>query len=721
MKKMKHFNLMILALLAVVSGAQATEYTSVLDLTSNYFVMSTGCATPYWLGTGGNQPEGMMLSSMIPASDGNYYYRMKAEAVTYNENTYYRIKVVNKDESTVHGGWLNSSGGVFFLGSCAETGTTYTYGQDMAAGGLWDIQYTTDKGFSFKNVGYNKYFGNTLGNRSGETFVKCYAEGSFTAMETTAKTYTELSDLTSKPFMLVNPQGNAVCATGGNDITFADPSTLLSGSNPYLFQLEQVNGTSNYRICIFYPDGRAYRKVGGGWCLNVQNADAGTVVFVGTSWENTDKGFGTDIANGALWTVEASGSGVAFRNVARTGTSYYLNNSTSVLSATAVAYTCATPKTYEESTSAATYTTTAELTSHLFMLTADNSGTEQKLVFQDVWDVKFKAVDDAEYVFGGYYFKAEPVVVDATTYYALHVYGGDGSHSDYYNTWLGHYLNVNSASFTNIFSGSLTNKTNGQDIENGGLWTIVEGTGDNAGKFAFINAAASGDAKYLRIGHWSAGTEPCYFTARNRYSYNTFYRTNTTADKYLSFSFPYDATITGATVYTLSNVDSKETPTKAYLEEVAGGSVSAGKGYILKTTTDGNVTITVSDLTTFTKNTSSNGALVAVLYPKRVPQNTYVLSGNQWLVASDATESNRPKATSTRAYLDLSKATEGEPTAARYLTMNFDSEEEITTLVENLKVQQMETYKTFYNLSGQQVLHPSKGLYIVNGKKVVIK
>ena len=37
---------------------------------------------------------------------------------------------------------------------------------------------------------------------------------------------------------------------------------------------------------------------------------------------------------------------------------------------------------------------------------------------------------------------------------------------------------------------------------------------------------------------------------------------------------------------------------------------------------------------------------------------------------------------------------------------------------EGLKINGSEVY---YNLQGQRVLYPTKGLYIVNGKKVIIK
>ena len=46
-----------------------------------------------------------------------------------------------------------------------------------------------------------------------------------------------------------------------------------------------------------------------------------------------------------------------------------------------------------------------------------------------------------------------------------------------------------------------------------------------------------------------------------------------------------------------------------------------------------------------------------------------------------------------------------------------------TTGIEGLKDSKVERLKsgTYYNLSGQRVMNPSKGLYIVNGRKVVMK
>ena len=43
------------------------------------------------------------------------------------------------------------------------------------------------------------------------------------------------------------------------------------------------------------------------------------------------------------------------------------------------------------------------------------------------------------------------------------------------------------------------------------------------------------------------------------------------------------------------------------------------------------------------------------------------------------------------------------------------------TAIEQVAAKQMAVKNEFFNLAGQRVAQPTKGLYIVNGKKVVIK
>ena len=67
-----------------------------------------------------------------------------------------------------------------------------------------------------------------------------------------------------------------------------------------------------------------------------------------------------------------------------------------------------------------------------------------------------------------------------------------------------------------------------------------------------------------------------------------------------------------------------------------------------------------------------------------------------------------------KAYLDAS----GTDVKARSFTLMFDDEE--ATGINAVESRQM-TIGNVYNLAGQRVAQPTKGLYIVNGKKVVIK
>ena len=60
------------------------------------------------------------------------------------------------------------------------------------------------------------------------------------------------------------------------------------------------------------------------------------------------------------------------------------------------------------------------------------------------------------------------------------------------------------------------------------------------------------------------------------------------------------------------------------------------------------------------------------------------------------------------------------PVAAARSGFNLFGDDD-TTGIEELKNSKTEELKSYYNLNGQRIANPSKGLYIVNGKKVIIK
>lgn len=75
-----------------------------------------------------------------------------------------------------------------------------------------------------------------------------------------------------------------------------------------------------------------------------------------------------------------------------------------------------------------------------------------------------------------------------------------------------------------------------------------------------------------------------------------------------------------------------------------------------------------------------------------------------------------------KAYIEKKDVSADEPrAAARSYTVVFNEEgENQTTGISNVAVEKRNDGK-IYNLNGQQVKNPTKGLYIVNGKKVILK
>jgi hypothetical protein len=70
-----------------------------------------------------------------------------------------------------------------------------------------------------------------------------------------------------------------------------------------------------------------------------------------------------------------------------------------------------------------------------------------------------------------------------------------------------------------------------------------------------------------------------------------------------------------------------------------------------------------------------------------------------------------------KAYLKINKINGND---ARVLTFVFDDDSQ-TTGIQQMNTEIPSSEKVYYNLKGMRVAHPTKGLYIVNGKKVIVK
>lgn len=152
-------------------------------------------------------------------------------------------------------------------------------------------------------------------------------------------------------------------------------------------------------------------------------------------------------------------------------------------------------------------------------------------------------------------------------------------------------------------------------------------------------------------------------------------------------------------------VATKTTAEKVKLESVT--ELPGSTGMILKGTAGTIYSIPVKSDATF----GGTNYLSAAVTATDIAANTaYILQGGQLHLVTEASTVPAGK-----AYLLVSNV----PAGARSLAFTFEDEE--TTDIVNLSPAISKGEINVYNLNGQRVQNPQKGLFIVNGKKMVIK
>ena len=187
------------------------------------------------------------------------------------------------------------------------------------------------------------------------------------------------------------------------------------------------------------------------------------------------------------------------------------------------------------------------------------------------------------------------------------------------------------------------------------------------------------------------------------------------ADTWGTLCLPYHFALCGAVAYDVVGVDSKDSPTKLYLEPKFGV-LEAGKAYLFKTnSTDGLRAYRVSEEEAGSPVAGNlNGTFVGATVPN--DGTSYILSGGVWKRVNGTTNT----VGANRAYLTLTdELVVPAAETSRYLEMGFDGNG--TTGISTMQNSECIERNEFYDLSGRRVAQPSKGLYIVNGKKVIIK
>lgn len=243
-----------------------------------------------------------------------------------------------------------------------------------------------------------------------------------------------------------------------------------------------------------------------------------------------------------------------------------------------------------------------------------------------------------------------------------------------------------------------------------------------------------------------------------------YVRTAYNADTYGTICLPYASAVCGAYVYDIVGVDSLYNPKTLYLQEVKGV-LEAGKGYLFISNTNRYAYADTETASSTNGQTVTNAQYGGDVCFYRAGADTVTavvggaLIGNLWsdtltvksstdslfYVLTSSIENNDTtytfmKANSTsgnkvpqyRAYLNLTKSlvvseeeAEQNVESKKWIKLSLATDgDDTTTGISEIASEEQNARiddDIIYNLNGIRVTNPSKGIYIKNGKKYIIK
>ena len=145
--------------------------------------------------------------------------------------------------------------------------------------------------------------------------------------------------------------------------------------------------------------------------------------------------------------------------------------------------------------------------------------------------------------------------------------------------------------------------------------------------------------------------------------------------------------------------------------------VAAGEGVLIRSLNGGPVSEDIPVAATAVEPTAGNmfvGVLeeIAQLPTNEVGYTNFILNNNGANGSGFYLANNKTVAAG-KAYLRVPTESAGK--------LSFFSLDGSITAIEGVQAEAAEGEKVYYNLNGQRVANPSKGLYIVGGKKVIVK
>lgn len=202
---------------------------------------------------------------------------------------------------------------------------------------------------------------------------------------------------------------------------------------------------------------------------------------------------------------------------------------------------------------------------------------------------------------------------------------------------------------------------------------------------------------------------------KKSYSLGLAYTRDVTSGNFGTICLEEDATVTGATLYSVLGVDNQENPSTLYLKEVE--TAEAGVPYIFKATSTQLVASFKGNAVSVPAAVDASNGLVGSFVKAEIEVDAktkkYILKNNLWCYVP---EGNTNYVGANKAYLNLAYVPVKAEAKGDY-EMIFDGD--VTSI--NLVPTTEKIGGTMYNLNGMKVNASYKGIVVKNGKKFINK